>query len=358
MKMLIVALAALGLPSQAHAWGGRGHAAICETAVFLLKEPGLKGYLQNKPQMMGHLCNLPDTYWRTLGAEATKLGNPTHFIDLDITGLKAAEVPTDFKAIVHAYTGAPNRFKMEGVIRDVPAELGSVWWRADQFYRRFLSFNRELQAAGMPKNAKEARDDRLPYNRAVYEMVVSLGLMGHFVGDASQPLHNTADYDGYATGHGGLHAYYEDEVVSQFDGDLQSRVLEEARTLKQAKCLKPPTVIEKMKALSEASLDELKSILELDPLKKPSMTGNERGMQLKTPAEREGAAVGYKRYNGIIVTELSRSALLLAKLWDDAYIEAGRPKLVTSKSYQYPLTVEFIAPDYLPTVTKAEEKGK
>jgi hypothetical protein len=189
-------------------------------------------------------------------------------------------------------------------------------------------------------------------------MVVSLGLMGHFVGDASQPLHNTADYDGYATGHGGLHAYYEDEVVSQFDGDLQSRVLEEARTLKQAKCLKPPTVIEKMKALSEASLDELKPILELDPLKKPSMTGNERGMQLKTPAEREGAAVGYKRYNGIIVTELSRSALLLAKLWDDAYIEAGRPKLVTSKSYQYPLTVEFIAPDYLPTVTKAEEKGK
>jgi hypothetical protein len=324
----------------------------------LLKEPGLKGYLQNKPQMMGHLCNLPDTYWRTLGAEATKLGNPTHFIDLDITGLKAAEVPTDFKAIVHAYTGAPNRFTMEGVIRDVPAELGSVWWRVDQFYRRFLSFNRELQAAGMPKNAKEARDDRLPYNRAVYEMVVSLGLMGHFVGDASQPLHNTADYDGYATGHGGLHAYYEDEVVSQFDGDLQSRVLEEARTLKQAKCLKPPTVIEKMKALSEASLDELKPIMEMDPLKKPSTTGNERGMQLKTPAEREGAAVGYQRYNGIIVTELSRSALLLAKLWDDAYIEAGRPKLVTSKSYQYPLTVEFIAPDYLPTVTKAEEKGK
>jgi hypothetical protein len=358
MKTLIVVLAALGLPSQAHAWGGRGHAAICETAVFLLKEPGLKEYLQNKPQMMGHLCNLPDTYWRSLGPEATKSGNPTHFIDVDITGLKVTQVPTDFKAIVHAYTGAPNRFKTEGVILDVPAEFGSVWWRADQFYRRFLSFNKALQAAGMPKNAKEARDDRLPYNKAVYEMVVSLGLMGHFVGDASQPLHNTADYDGYATGHGGLHAYYEDEVVGQFDGDLQSRVLERARTMKQAKVLKPPTVIEKMKALSEASLDELKPVLEMDPLKKPSITGNEGGMQLKAPAEREGAAVGYQRYNGIIVTELSRSALLLAKLWDDAYIEAGRPRLVSSKSYRYPLTVEFIAPDYLPAETRAEEQGK
>src|ERR1700694_4470804 len=113
-----------------------------------------------------------------------------------------------------------------------------------------------------------------------------------------------------------------------------------------------------MKALSEASLDELKPILEMDPLKKPSITGNEKGMQLKTPAEREGAAVGYQRYNGIIVPERSRSALLLAKLWDDAYIDAGRPRLVSSKSYRYPLTVEFIAPDYLPAETKADDQGK
>jgi hypothetical protein len=356
MKTLIVVLAAFALPLQAHAWGGRGHAAICETAVFLLKEPGLKEYLQNKPQMMSHLCNLPDTYWRSLGPEVAKLGNPTHFIDVDLIGLKAAEVPTDFATIVHAYTGAPNQFKREGVIRDVPAEFGSLWWRADQFYRRSLSFGRQLQAAARPKNAAEARDDRLPYNMAVYEMVVSLGLMGHFVGDASQPLHNTADYDGYATGHGGLHAYYEDDVVGQFDGDVHSRVLKEARAMKEPRCLKPPTVIEKMKALSEASLDELKPILEMDPLKKPSMTRNETGIELKIPADCAGMAVGHQRYKGIIVTELSRSALLLAKLWDDAYVEAGRPRLIASKSYRYPLTVEFVAPDYLPAETKTEKR--
>jgi hypothetical protein len=303
---------------------------------------------------MGHLCNIPDTYWRSLGPEVTKVGNPTHFIDVEITGLKVSEVPTDFKTIVDTYTGKANHFKPKSVIANVPTELGSLWWRADQLYRRFLSFNRALQAAEAPKNAKESADAGLPFNKAAYEMVVSLGLMGHFVGDASQPLHNTADYDGYGTGHGGLHAYYEDEVVAQFDGDLQSRVLGEARAMKQPACLRPPTVIGKMKALSEASMDELSIILELDPLKRPSRTSTEKGMQPNGPAERESAAVGHGRFSKIILTELSRSALLLAKLWDDAYVEARRPKLAASRIYKYPLTVDFIAPDYLPAGTKAD----
>jgi hypothetical protein len=360
-KIILIGLTlgfVIGLTCEVHAWGGRGHAAICETAVFLVKEHGLKEYLQNKPQMMGHLCNMPDFYWRSLSSEQTKLGNPTHFIDVEITGLKVSDVPLNFKNLVETYTGKPNLFKKEAIIYNVPSEFGSVWWRVDQFYRRFLTFNKELQKAEAPKNQKDATDDNHPYNKAVYEMVVSLGLMGHFVGDTSQPLHNTANYDGYETGHGGLHAYYEDEVVSQFDGDLQSRVLKQARATKNAKFLKPATVLEKMKTLSESSMEELKLILKLDPIKKPSTVSTEKGMQLRTPAERESAAIGYKKFNQIIATQLSRSALLLAKLWDDAYIEAGRPKLASSKIYKYPLMVDFIAPDYLPVEAKAEIKAE
>jgi hypothetical protein len=357
MKTILALLCIFSLASQAQAWGGRGHSAICETAVFLVKEPGLKDYLKNKPQMMGHLCNMPDFYWRSLGSEATKLGNPTHFVDVEITGLKVSEIPLDFKKIVDTYTGKPNLFKVGATIYNVPSEFGSVWWRADQFYRRFLTFGKDLAKAEAPKNAKEETDDNLPYNKAAYEMVVSLGLMGHFVGDASQPLHNTADYDGYATGHGGLHAYYEDQVVSEFDGDLQTRVLKEARAMKNPKFLKPKTTVEKMKILSESSMEELKLIFKVDPIKKPSTVVNEKGMDIRKAAERENAQVGYKKFNKIIVTELARSSLLLAKLWDEAYVEAGAPKLAASKIYRYPLTVDFVAPDYLPKEEpKAEAK--
>lgn len=348
MKQICLVLLLIFSAAHSFAWGGRGHAAICESAVYLVKEKGLQEYLHNKPQMMGHLCNMPDFYWRSLGGEAVSLGSPTHFIDIEIIGLKVKDVPTDFKSIVDTYTGKANQFKTGSVIMDLPKEFGSVWWRADQFYRRFLSFNKELQAAAPPANAKEASDDTLPYNKAAYEMSVSLGLMGHFVGDTSQPLHTSADYDGYSTGHGGLHAYYEDEVVSHFDGDLQARVLKEARSLNTKALLKPGTVVEKMKRLSELSFGEMKTILKLDPIVKKSQVLNEKGMEIKTAAVRESSEVGYKRFNKMIVTELARSSVMLAHFWDQAYIEAGRPKLSSSKLYKYPLTVDFIAPDYLP----------
>lgn len=339
--------------NQAQAWGGRGHATICESAVYLVKEKGLQEYLHNKPQMMGHLCNMPDFYWRSLGGDAVKLGSPTHFIDIEVLGLAVEDIPTDYKKIIDTYTGKPNQFKKGATIFSVPTEVGSVWWRADQFYRRFLTFNNDLKAAAAPKNPKEANDDNLPYNKATYEMSVSLGLMGHFVGDTSQPLHTSADYDGYGTGHGGLHAYYEDEVVSQFDGDLQARVLKEARSMKNASFLKPGTVVEKMKRLSEASIAEYSEIKKLDPVLKPSTIENEKGLEIKTPAVRQSSEVGYKRFNKMIVKELARSSLLLANLWDQAYIEAGRPKLSASKLYKYPLTVDFVAPDYISTLPPA-----
>lgn len=356
MKAILALLIGSGIATQAQAWGGRGHAAICETAVYLVKEPGLKEYLKNKPQMMGHLCNMPDFYWRSLNSEQTKLGNPTHFIDPEITGLKVSEIPLDFKQVVENFTGKPNQFKKGATIFSVPTELGSAWWRADQFYRRFLTFNKDLQAAVAPKNTKEETDNDLPYNKAAYEMVVSLGVMGHFVGDISQPLHTTANYDGYATGHGGLHAYYEDQVVAEFDGDLQARVLKEARSMKNPKFLKPKTVVEKMRSLSEISNAELNMLFKLDPVKVPSSIVNEKGMDIKKAAERENAAVGYKKFNKTIVTELARASVLLAHIWDEAFAEAGRPALSASKIYKYPLTVDFIAPDYLPAPKEEAKK--
>lgn len=358
MKMkaavFLVPLAVIGLASYAMAWGGRGHAAICETAVFLVKEPGLKDYLKNKPHMMGHLCNIPDFQWRSLPADMTRLGNPTHNLDPELMGLTVPEIPLDFEKLVKTYTGKPNLFNKGATLYDVPAEVGSVWWRADQFYRRFLSFNKDLKKAEAPKNRKEETDNNLPYNQAVYEMAVSLGLMGHFVGDAAQPLHVTADYDGYASGHGGLHAYYEDEALSEFDGDLQSQVLKEARAMKNPLFLKPQTTLEKMKALSEASLADLKLIFKLDPVKKPSTVLNEKGMEIRKAAERDSAALGNRKFAKLILPELARASVLLAHLWDQAYIEAGRPRLVASKIYRYPTTVDFVAPDYLPKA----ESGK
>lgn len=358
MKLIFSFVLICSLASVGHAWGGRGHHAICHSAVFLLKEEGLRDYLQSRPQMMGHLCNIPDIHWKSLGPDVGKLGNPSHFMDVEVTGLAMKDIPADYQKIVSKFTGEPNQFKKGAKIFSVPTEFGSLWWRADQFFRRAIGLEKEWKKATTPTNSKEEQDEALPYNKAAFEFMVNLGLMGHFVGDAGQPFHGTTDYDGYAVGHGGIHSYFEDQGVSVLGADLEVRVIDAGKKLQEAAASKEKELkktfqfltakntIEKMRALSELSFDEIKTILAVDPIKKPSEDKKEKGMSLRTPAEREDIKTVAAKLDPIIVQEMARSAALLANLWDEAYVKVGKPKLTAYKSYRYPFTPEFVAPDY------------
>ena len=326
--------------------------------VFLVKNQNLKEYLQNKPQMMGHLCNIPDIYWRSLSGDARKYGDPTHFIDIETLGLKINDIPTDYKKIVTSYTGSENKFRDGSKIFNVPTEFGSNWWRADQFYRLALGEAKKLKTAETPTNSKEEQNEDFPFNKAFLNMVINLGLRGHVVGDASQPFHNTSDYDGYAANHGGIHAYFEDASVAFFGPDLVLRITKKAGSMKSPSFLKAKTVIEKMRGLSEISNLEIKTLLKLDPVTKPSIVHVERGLSLRTPAERKPSSEGFKKFEKLIVEEMARSSLLLANLWDQAYVEAGEPPIKAYKSYRYPLTPEFVMPDYFDIPSDDKEKEK
>ncbi len=354
-KSLIVSLA-ISYSHSAWSWGGRGHAAICEAAVFLVKNVQLKEYLQNKPQIMAHVCNIPDTYWRNLAPELRKLGDPGHFINPDNLGLKISEMPTDFKTIVNTYSGTESKTKAGKKIVSVPEELGSNWWRADQFNRRALADAAVLKTAVAPQKFEEEQSDDFPFNKNFYSMIVNLGLMGHFIGDAGQPFHNTSDYDGYASGHGGIHAYYEDSTVAFFDADLVPRIVKKAHSFKSPKWLAQKSLIDNMKIFSEVALNDLKDILKVDPVVKPSSLVIEKGMSLKTPAERKPASVGFKKFEKLILEEMARSSLMLAHYWEQAYKVAGEPPAKAYKSYRYPLTPEFIEPDYFETKTTELKK--
>lgn len=338
-------------------WGGRGHHAVCESAVFLVKNKDLKNFLQLKPHVMGHLCNIPDTYWKSLGPEVGKLGNPGHYLDPESLGLKVRDVPLDYRSIVAKYTGSKNAFK-GGTIFSVPTEFGSNWWRADQFYRRAIALESTFKTATAPTNSKEEQDDNLPYNKLIYEFFVNLGIMGHFVGDNGQPFHSTADHDGWATGHGGIHSYYEEAVVATLPYNLTSKIVEDGRILQkmlesknkdklnQVQFLNEKTVLEKMRGLSELTIDEIQAIYAIDKVKKASIQKDEKGMSLRTPAERAPAETLANKFQPLIIRDMARSATLLAQLWDLAYEKIGAPNLAAYKSYRYPFTPDFVPPDY------------
>jgi hypothetical protein len=76
-------------------------------------------------------------------------------------------------------------------------------------------------------------------------------------------------------------------------------------------------------------------------------------MKIRIPAERKPSRVGFEIYKDLIVKEMGRSSLLLAHLWDQIYIQSGKPKLENYKSFRYPFTPDYVPPDYM---IQAEQK--
>lgn len=341
-----LAIAFLMMSSQAYSWGGRGHNVICMAAVHLVKNPELKEFMKFRPHIMGHLCNVPDVYWKSLPPEDRKLGDPTHYINPEKLGLKIADIPTDYKKIETDFTGKPSKFDESKTLFSVPDEIGSSWWRADQFSRLATEYAKQAKEATPPKGYNEEQNNELPYNKAVNQMMISMGLMGHFIGDMSQPFHNTSDHDGYAANHGGIHSYYEEGAVAAFGADLEARIVKQAQSWKSQKFIEKANVIENCRALCEISASEIKDVLKADKVLKPSSVTIDKGMSLKKAAERKPATEMFKGFEPLIVREMARSALLLAHSWDQAYKAGGEPQLNKYRSYLYPFTPDFVKPDY------------
>jgi hypothetical protein len=340
-------LLVLAASTKSLAWGGRGHATICEAATYLVKNPDLKKFMTHRPHIMGHLCNIADIYWKSLPGDMQKDGNPAHFIDSDILPLKIKDIPLDYSQLIQDYQGKAKANDANSIIRSFPHDFGSAWWRTNQFYNLAITGKADMI---LPLDKKEEQNDNHGYNKGVYNFFVNLGLMGHFAGDSSQPFHNTDDYDGYKKGHGGIHAYYEEVVLASLDGDLHHKILMAARKIQNAPRLESfltaPTVLEKVKALSVMTYADLDAVLKADLLKKPSEQKEERGMKLRTPAEREPIEKTIKKFEPLIVKHMARGAVLIAQLWDDAYKAAENPNLSYYRSYKYPFTPDFVFPDY------------
>lgn len=372
-SLLLVFALVIGFNVQANAWGLRGHQVVCEAAIHSVTNENLSLFLRARVPMFTSLCNIPDTSWRSKGPEVTAINGPTHFIDPEVIGLLPADIGIDYRKLQIEFEGKDNQFKQGQKIVSLHNELGSVWWRVDQFVRRGLEFSGIAEKAKIPANRGEEQNEKLAFNQSIYEWMVSVAIMGHFVGDASQPLHSTADYDGYKAGHGGIHSFYEDVAVNHQDERLTLEVIQEARRLlKQAETLpktkRDPTKnkeiaflllenpVEKMRALSVLSAADLPALLKIDKVKKPSSVESDKGMEIRTAAEREITPKMAKEFRKLQVKHMGRSAALLAQLWDRVYDRSGKPDLAAYKAYRYPHEPEFIPPDYFDL--KLEKKSE
>ena len=206
-KIFTLALAFGAFAFNAGAWDYEGHHAINELALASLPSdfgieltPALKmriEYLAGEPDRWR---NVPDRRKGTDLALA-QYNETDHYIDLEtlkLYGLTPETLPPlryDFVAdIVKARLQHPERFQPIDPEKDADhtRELdGFLPWAITENYEKLKSDFSSLKAfeqyGGTPEEIANAKAD----------IIYVMGVMGHYVGDGSQPLHTTMHHHGW-----------------------------------------------------------------------------------------------------------------------------------------------------------------
>jgi hypothetical protein len=206
--MVRATLAAAGLvcvfaqPQAAHAWGNEGHRLINRLAASTLPAD-VPAFLRSEAAVneIEYLGPEPDRWRSPAEPELSAAQAPEHFIDLELADALGPlpRLRLDFEARVFAAGERPEKIGLQ------PWETTEVWERLKAALREY-------------RNLTAARQDTRPVEQAI---LFYAGWLGHYVGDGSQPLHTTIQYNGwvgpnphgYTTGHQ-IHWQFEGPFVA------------------------------------------------------------------------------------------------------------------------------------------------
>ena len=187
---MLTTVAALANAARADAWGTAAHRYITRRALDLLPPPIKPLFDEHRDEVIMRVID-PDL-WRTVGWEE----DHNHFLDFGVR--EYGTYP--FAALPREYDAAVEKFGIATL-----RKYGTLPWREAE---EFGNLRRAFESAG--RGAPFARGD----------VVLFAAVASHYLQDAHQPLHATANYDGQATGQDGIHARFESELFERFESRL------------------------------------------------------------------------------------------------------------------------------------------
>lgn len=413
-----MAIACLLIGLRAQAWGERGHHLIGHTAALLMesfsdkeaKDRGLSTFFKDRAHQFGHLSNLPDISWRetTRQSKSALVANgPTHFIDLELlVGLPTKDnkasyqklllgLPSDYSEVLEKFDGKPNPISANTAspqVLRVYFDVGSAPWRVRELFEKMaaaFACAKEKETGVSSQLIDERPKWHLPiisqekppslgFNfysctkeqtrlEAISAALAIGGVMGHFVGDLTQPYHTTVNYDGWATGNGKAHEYFESTVVDSLELSIENEVYNRAKSPSLKHIIEKNIGVDwKTKgaassfalALAANSWSRLDEAIHID--KKyaliqarttkdssvPQQNEAKKGLPpLRHPASSQKVM---KAFTPLLVERFAIGSRALAKIWYQAWIEGGKPNLadVRPTSIPYILDVPFLWPTY------------
>jgi hypothetical protein len=278
--------------TQTWAWGKQGHAIINQTAAYLIAESDERSFLREHAFDLEYFSNVPDIIWKQ--EKTFSIETPQHFMDMEIfeRTLKIEKPKAKSKiALKLPEALLLDREEFDKKYPQIPAKAGRSWWRIREL---FDLLKKQSQFLADPKMSQKER----------YELqakwLVLAGVIGHYVGDLSQPLHCTENYDGQLTGQKGVHSYFEDKMVNALSPKLNLEVLAAAQKLwpKFQKENKELSVILVIAKLTFESQEQIHKLLEIDK-----------------SHSRKKKSENAKLYRKIIVNQMALGAVSLANIW-------------------------------------------
>jgi len=192
----------------AHAWGNGGHRLVNKLAASTLPAD-VPAFLRS-PEAIAEIEYLgpePDRWRSPAEPELVAAQAPEHFIDMELADA-LGPLPHrrfDFEAKVYAAGQRPEKIGLQ------PWEAIEVWERLKSSMREY----RKLSAA---------KQDTRPVEQVI---IFYAGWLGHYVGDGSQPLHVTIQFNGW-TGPNPNGYTTDHKIHWQFEGPFVEANLHEA----------------------------------------------------------------------------------------------------------------------------------
>ena len=270
-------------------WGFYGHQKINRLAVFTLPK-GMFGFYKKHIEYITEHAVDPDKRRYVIEAEA-----PRHYIDIDHYHHDSL---TPFEYVPRRWDKATEKFT-----KDTLQAYGIVPWHVEVMQRRLTYAFKDKDFNKILKVSAE---------------------IGHYIGDASVPLHTTENYNGQLTGQKGIHGFWESRIPELFSKEYDFFV-------GQASYIEKP-------------LDYIWDVVESSHSAVDSVLGFEKNLNNSFPADRKYAFDNrgnrtiktYSRdyskeyqimLDGMIERRMRSSVVSVGSFWYTCWMNAGQPNL-------------------------------
>lgn len=294
MFKTIIATVLLFSSLSAFGWGSKGHQIVSYVGAALATDG--QAFWGANLQPMRQLATVPDRVWKSSTLKPRE--GYQHFFQVD-----AYYTPEQYTNIVlfpNSYANAVSKFSESTIIKN-----GTAPWRIRQLYSLALQ---KFISGDMKAGLEYA------------------GAMSHYIGDISQPLHVTENFNGQFSGNSGIHSYFETTVLGDefaTRADVQSRAEALLRNPDFLNQFERP-LMDVILLEIERSITYKDEILRIDTQLGRSQEGASRQLELAKDRMADGAAT---------------LAMILSRLWKDTHLVANATPMPISDP-------EWVVPDF------------